>query len=733
MSIHSHRTSTCVAIVLAAGVFAGAVSMSGAGQSSAPSAKAIYQQALHEEEGTGNLQAAIALYQRALAAKPDRALAAQTLVRMAECYRKLGSNESRALYERILREYADQKEAAALARERIGTAAAPSSARITTRQLWTVPPAALDARDPEFTLGSTVSPDGRYFSLMEKATGMLMLHDFQTGDDRHLTTRATNGAKAFAEASVISRDGKRVAYAWFADRGGDVRRNGGYEVRVLDLNSTSAQPRVLFSNHEAAPWIFPYDWSLDDKWIAVQVRRADFTGQIALVSTADRTMRVLKSSSEWRRADVMAFSPDGRYLAYDLGPTLDANQHDVFVIATDGSRETAAVVNPAHDVVIGWTPDGKDLLFASDRSGSGGIWAVPMTDGKADGEPRLIKGDLKVRPRGLTRSGALYYSTTLSQQDIYVASVDLGTGKLLAPPARIAGQTVGFNLGAEWSPDGESLAYLPRRDISVVAIQSIATGAVRELRPDLAWVWTERPLWSPDSKSLVVVAPDKKGQWGLYRIDARTGATTMLVRSDDFSGNPVHPVGWSVDGRNLYFRRRAQVSTLDMQTGQERVVEGVLGRYGLSPDGRAWAWIDGPLPVHNGQPADSDAQNRSNSVSLKVMPVEGGPPRELLRASAPEDLRAPTWSPDGKFLMFFKLDTRDPNRTAEVWSIPVEGGPPRKIDLGGRVPRTPVNDADLNKPIRIHPDGRRIAIETTEPKVEIWVMENFLAQVQAGR
>jgi hypothetical protein len=83
--------------------------------------------------------------------------------------------------------------------------------------------------------------------------------------------------------------------------------------------------------------------------------------------------------------------------------------------------------------------------------------------------------------------------------------------------------------------------------------------------------------------------------------------------------------------------------------------------------------------------------------------------------------------------MFFKLDTRDPDRTAEVWSIPVEGGPPRKVDLGGRVPRIPVNDADLRKPIRIHPDGRRIAIETTEPKVEIWVMENFLAQAQAGR
>ena len=607
-----------------------------------------------------------------------------------------------------------------------GLAAQATSPPIVTRQLWTVLPAAFNRHAPESGMGS-VSPDGRYFSFMDVATGNLMLHDFQTGDNRQLTSTAKREPKEYSEDSVISRDGTRVAYAWFV--------NDRFEVRVLDLNSTRAQPRVLFSNHVAAPLIFPYDWSPGDKWIAVQSSRADRTGQIAMVSTADGTMRVLKSSSEWRRPEEMAFSPDGRYLAYDLGPTLEANQHDVFVIATDGSRETAAVVNPADDVVIGWTPDGRDLLFARDRNGSGGVWAVPMTDGKADGEPRLIKGDISVRPRGLTRSGALCFSTTLSAQDIYVASVDLGTGKLLVPPARIAGQTSGFNLGAEWSADGESLAYLPRRDdASIVAIQSIATGAVRELRPDLSWVWAHRPLWSRDSTSLVVVGRERDGREGLYRVDSRTGRTTLLVsQSTNVPVRPVRPLGWSADGRSLYFRRQGEVSTLDTQTGQERVVEGVRGGFGLSPDGRSWAWIDGPGPVHGPPTADRNAQSGSNSVILYVMPVEGGQPRELLRVSAPEDVRAPIWSPDRKFLMYFKLDTRDPNGTVEVWSVPVEGGTPHKIDLGGQIPAIPGNDTDLNKSIRIHPDGRRIAIETMEPKAEVWMMENLVAQVQAGR
>jgi Tol biopolymer transport system component len=610
-----------------------------------------------------------------------------------------------------------------------GLAAQATGSRIVTRQLWTVLPAAFNSHAPESGMGS-VSPDGRYFSFMDVATGNLMLHDFQTGDNRQLTSTAKRRPKEYSEDSVISRDGTQVAYAWFF--------NDGFEVRVLDLNSTSAQPRVLFSNHAAAPLIFPYDWSPDGKWIAVQTSHAERTGQIAMVSTADGTMRVLKSSSEWRRPEEVAFSPDGRYLAYDLGPTLEANQHDVFVIATDGSRETAAVVNPADDVVIGWTPDGKDLLFARDRNRSGGVWAVPMREGKADGEPRLIKGDISVRPRGLTRSGALCFSTTLSEQDIYVASVDLGTGKLLAPPARIAGQTSGFNLGAEWSPDGESLAYLPRKDdASVVAIQSIATGAVRELRPDLAWVWAHRPLWSRDSTSLVVVGREKDGRAGLHRVDARTGRTMLLVaESTTVPVRPLRPLGWSADGRSLYFRRQGEVSTLDTRTGQERVVEGVTGTFALSPDARAWAWIDGPPPVHDSPhagPVDGNAQSRGSVATLQIMPLGGAKPRELMRVSAPEDLRAPTWSPDGKFLLYFKLDTRDPNGTIEVWSIPVEGGAPHKIDLGGLVPAIPINDAELSKSIRIHPHGRQIAIEAMEPKAEVLMMENLLAHAQAGR
>src|SRR5216684_2238642 len=77
--------------------------------------------ALHQEEVQGDLKGAIAGYQKVVAAPGvSRKIAAEALVRMGQCYEKLGDTESRKIYERVVREYADQKEAVAAARARMG-------------------------------------------------------------------------------------------------------------------------------------------------------------------------------------------------------------------------------------------------------------------------------------------------------------------------------------------------------------------------------------------------------------------------------------------------------------------------------------------------------------------------------------------------------------------------------------------------------------------------------------
>ena len=107
------------------------------------------------------------------------------------------------------------------------------------------------------------------------------------------------------------------------------------------------------------------------------------------MGTGDGSLHVLKTV-DWRSTTRMFFSPDGRYLAFDLPANDDTNDRDVFVLAADASGETPAVVNPGDDVVIGWAPDGRQLLFASDRNGAMSLWALPFSPANPKGSGEAI-------------------------------------------------------------------------------------------------------------------------------------------------------------------------------------------------------------------------------------------------------------------------------------------------------------------------------------------------------
>src|SRR5438045_3389016 len=76
--------------------------------------------ARHLEEAEGNYPAAIEAYNKFLAQYGnDRARSAKALVRMGQCYEKLGDAESRKAYERVVRDFGDQKDSAEAARVRL--------------------------------------------------------------------------------------------------------------------------------------------------------------------------------------------------------------------------------------------------------------------------------------------------------------------------------------------------------------------------------------------------------------------------------------------------------------------------------------------------------------------------------------------------------------------------------------------------------------------------------------
>ena len=645
---------------------------------------------LHQEEVEGNCKAAVETYQKVLQQKnAARNVAARAQLHLGSCQETLGNAESRKSFERVVQEYADQKEVVTLARARLGNSVSSAAAK-SDRAVWTGPKVG-------YILGGTISSDGRFLSSTD-GSGNLAVHDFTTGSDRVLTNQGYLTGEFHDGPSAISRDGKRIAYRWF----GDEKRN---ELRIVEVQgSTLPRPRRLLLDREDITDVRPFDWSPDGRWIAVHVRRADRSGQIALVATADGALKVLKSIG-WNGPSKICISPDGRYIAYDLPADNTGRLRNIFVLAIDGSRETTASSDA--NGLMAWSPDGKHLLF----SRGVGLFALPFDDGKVQGTATLLRTDPATASLGISSSGTLYTVRWILDYQLRIASLDWKSGKFTAAPTTLQEPPGSASFLPTWSPDGKFLAYVYNG--SFIKIRSLETGETRELRPDLEYFI--RPRWSPDSRSFLVAGRDVMGRPGAYKIDAQSGATSRLmtgsINFQDIDGNAL-PV-WSPDGKFIYFVRAGKIMERDVTSGKEReIISGVPGEFNISPDGRYIA-------------AKSGCTSGSCNVLL-LIPVAGGDHRELLRVSPPEGI-LPAWSVDWTPDSTAVLVIKETAQRRELWQIPIAGGQPRRLDIDI------ANWANGQGGFSISPDGRQMAFTAGQNAYEIWALENVLPAAKAGK
>ncbi|MBP1769875.1 MAG: translocation protein TolB [Candidatus Aminicenantes bacterium] len=135
---------------------------SGLGSLALQSGHDQFQKALAKERSEGNLEEAIALYQKAIEETKDESLAAQAQLRIGICYEKLGlekTNLAQEAFQKVVDRYPGQTDSVKTAREKLallqgGQAALKKGSSLTSlRLVW---------EGPDVELMGGPSPDGRF-------------------------------------------------------------------------------------------------------------------------------------------------------------------------------------------------------------------------------------------------------------------------------------------------------------------------------------------------------------------------------------------------------------------------------------------------------------------------------------------------------------------------------------------------------------------------------------------
>jgi Tol biopolymer transport system component len=707
------RLIVCAAIAAILGL-----ALSGTGQQSA---EQLYKSGLYEEEVGGDLQKAIGIYQDLLKRFPDiRGIAAMAQLHIGLCHQKLGTKEAEKAFQKVIDDYPEQAGAVREARDKLSLLFKSQAfmktgdAEFKLRQVWA---------DSGVDILGAVSPDGRYLSFVDWETGDLAIRDIAEGTNRRLTNKGSwTQSPEFALFSKWSPDSRQIVYQWY-------NKDEIYELRVIDLEDMA--PRVLYRNQKKEDYVHPFDWSPDGKsvlagFFRVENSTAEEITQLGLISAVEGSVRIIKTQFEIHSATPkpwgFVFSPDGKYIAYDISQEDQAyEKRDIFLLSTDGSIEARLIEHPAADAVIAWTPDGEGLLFNSDRTGTQDVWFIRVAEGRPLGNPLLVKtGVGSIWPMGITSRGDLFYGLQGGGSDVYEVSVDPRTGKISSPAKKAVLLYEGHNAYPDYSPDGKHLAYIFTASMptiqarQVLGILSLETGRVRELHPDLATF--NYPQWAPDGRAVSVEGTGKDGRPGIFRVDIQTSVVVPIVQID--KGTEIYSHRWSIDGKALFYSKgdragkTGSIFVHNIESGQEVRISGSpsdANWIDITPDGKWLALL-----------------NREQKRVLRIMPTSGGDPREIYSYEQGGNfIITPAWSADGLYIYFFKKQDLLGNMW-DLYRVSADGGEAQKINLS----------MARFRHFSVHPDGQRIAFSsmgTNPEQSQVWVMENFLPADKAKK
>ncbi len=556
------------------------------------------------------------------------------------------------------------------------------------------------------------TPDGRLLTFVDWATGDLAVRDVITGQERRLTH---HGYPQYALASTVSRDGRQVAYFWTVGGGAAWQA----QLRVIGIEGVNERVVVENAGREIG-YLTPYDWTPDGRHVLVVVTRGE-ANEIAFVDVESGTVapvKRLEAGIPWRAA----LSPDGEWIAYDLPSTPEAIGRDIHVLGRDGQSGRVIAAHSGLDTHPVWASDGSSIFFLSDRSGAAELWRVPVAEGRAAGEPTLVRRDLppSFAVMGMTARGALFYSLNSGGGDLYLASFDPEAIRITNEPRRYVEAFAGYNSALQLSGSDQLTVYVGRRWVpgrgmgARVILSDARTGRERITAP--AHHKLTRPRLSPDGASVVAFAASPTMGLVLNLIDVASGEWRTVVRvpGEGLLGD----VAWLGDGSAFVFframpdsagRRIGELVRYTLAGGTEEVIwrfeaPGGENAWALSPDQREIAFVN----------------YSRDSSTLRVAPLGGGPSRELLVVRSPRrvvESGGIVWTRDGRHLFFALGEPQQANgeESRSLHVISLAGGEPRSLNI----------TMNLLRHIAVTPDGKRV-MWTAGPMDfnEVWMLDS---------
>jgi Tol biopolymer transport system component len=277
--------------------------------------------------------------------------------------------------------------------------------------------------------------------------------------------------------------------------------------------------------------------------------------------------RVLTSGNTRDRQPV--YSPDGSRIAFSSNRN---GNMDLWLLDVRSGALRQVTDDLAQDWDPAFTPDGKQVLWSSDRSGNLEIW-IAGTDGSG--------------ARQLTHDGVDAENPTMTSDGryvVYTSGNPKGPGVWRMRPDGSDGRRIveGAALVPQVSPDGRHVLFVigaptPDNRLRLVRVAEVESGAlvpfqieVRSPATATNQILDGRARFTPDGRSILFVAANDAGRYGVYSQDFAPGRDTRATRRVVTGFAPdvlTESLGLSPDGKRLAVSTMQQFASLQLAEG----------------------------------------------------------------------------------------------------------------------------------------------------------------------